>query len=82
MTPLARTAGAALAATSLVLAFAAAAQGQVARAEAQTTGWMPWLFAFFVAVAIAAIFVLVLWLVRAPAAREPGVPPGASRHRA
>lgn len=81
MTPLARTAGAALAATSLVLAFAAAAQGQVARGEAQAVGWMPWVFAVFVAAAIGAIFVLVLWLVRPPDPREPGVPPGASRHR-
>lgn len=81
MTPLARTAGAALAATSLILAFAAAAQAQVARGEPQVGGWMPWVFAIFVAAAIGAIFVFVLWLVRAPSPREPGVPPGASRHR-
>jgi hypothetical protein len=78
MTPLARTAGSMLAFTSLALAFAAAAQGQVAAAPSGG-GAMPWVFAAFVGLAIVAIFVFVLYLVRGPTARSPGSPPPGHR---
>jgi ABC-type transporter Mla subunit MlaD len=38
-------------------------------------------FAVFVGAAIVAIFLFVLWVVRGPARREPGHPPGSARDR-
>ncbi|BDG03948.1 hypothetical protein [Anaeromyxobacter oryzae] len=81
MTPLARTAGLALAVTALVLAFAAAAQTSAYDPTPGTTGILPWVFALFVGVAIVGIFLFVLWIVRGPAPRSPDRPPGAARHR-
>ena len=81
MTPLARTAGSALAFTSLVLAFAAAAQAQ-AYAPPQTNGALAWVFAAFVAVAVVGIFLFVLFLVRGPSVEPPGAhPPDSARRR-
>ncbi|MGC4000216.1 MAG: hypothetical protein QM767_23370 [Anaeromyxobacter sp.] len=73
---LVRTAGSALAATSLVLAFAAGAQAPVYGAgDARMNGALPWIFALFAAAAILGIFLFVLWLVRGPSSRPPGAPP-------
>ncbi len=81
MTPIARTVGSVLAVTSLVVAFAAAAQAQ-AYAPPQTAGGLAWVFALFVGVAVVAVFVLVLFLVRGPTPRQPGEPPpGAAQRR-
>ena len=81
VTPLARTAGLSLAVTALVLAFAAAAQTSAYDPSPGTTGILPWVFAMLVGAAIVAIFLFVLWVVRAPQSRSPDRPPGAARHR-
>jgi hypothetical protein len=78
MTPLARTAGHALALTAVALALAAGAQTQVVGAHAG--GLAPWIFAGLVAAAIAGVFLFVLWVVRPPA-RAPGERPRAVQHR-
>jgi hypothetical protein len=72
MTPLARTAGHALALTALVIAFAAAAQAPVYDPHPPAGGFLPWIFAALVAVAIVAVFLFVLWVVQRPSARPPG----------
>lgn len=71
MNPLARTAGHVLALTALVLAFAAAAQGPVYQPHAAADGILPWVFAVFVAAALVALFVFVLWVVNPPSFRRP-----------
>jgi hypothetical protein len=81
MIPQARSAGGALAFAALVLAFAASAQTAAWDPHPGTTGILPWLFAIFAAVAIAGVFLTVLWLVRRPS-RAPGqAPPGSARQR-
>lgn len=80
MTPIARTAGHALALTSLAIAFAAAAQGGVYDPSPPAGGFLPWLFAGLVGAAIVAVFLFVLWVVQPPHPPPPhqarrGVPP-------
>ncbi|ACG75382.1 hypothetical protein AnaeK_4179 [Anaeromyxobacter sp. K] len=72
MNPIARTAGHVLALTALVLAFAAAAQGPVYQPHAPADGILPWVFAIFVAGALVALFVFVLWMVNPPTFHRPG----------
>lgn len=71
MNPLARTAGHALALTALAVAFAAAAQGQLHEPRGGGGGVLPWVFAAFVAAAIVAVFLFVLWMVQRPALKPP-----------
>lgn len=73
MTPIARTAGHALALTALGIALAAGAQVQVHPSAAQG-GLGPWIFAALVAASIGGVFLFVLWVLpRPPAgARRPG----------
>ncbi len=82
MIPQARSAGGALAACALLLAFAASAQTAAWDPHPGTTGILPWLFAIFAAVAIAGVFLPVLGLIRRPSGRAPGqAPPGSARQR-
>ncbi len=81
MNPLARTAGLSLAATALALAFAAVAQTSAYDPTPGTSGVLPWVFALFVCVAVLGIFLFVLWVIRGPAPRPPGRPPGTTRDR-
>jgi hypothetical protein len=80
MNPLARAAGSAMALTAVALAAAAAAQGPIS-SPPSGGGALAWLFAAFVAAAIAGVFLVVLWLVRGPAVRPPDRPAGAARSR-
>ncbi|ACL67523.1 conserved hypothetical protein [Anaeromyxobacter dehalogenans 2CP-1] len=75
MNPIARTAGHVLALTALVLAFAAAAQGPIYRPHAAADGILPWVFAAFVAAAVVALFLFVLWMVKPPNLRPPSERP-------
>jgi len=76
-----RTAGTALAATSLLLGFAAGAQGQ-AHSPGTGGGTLPWVFALFAAAAVLGVFLFVLFLGGGPPTRPPGAPPpGAARSR-
>ena len=72
MTPIARTAGHALALTALGIALAAGAQVHGPRAAQGGLG--PWIFAALVAASIGGVFLFVLWVLpRPPAgARRPG----------
>jgi hypothetical protein len=81
VTPLARSAGRALAGTALALAFAAAAQTSVYDSTPGTSGVLPWIFALFVGAAMIAIFLFVLWVVRPPSRRASQRPPGSARQR-
>jgi hypothetical protein len=74
VTPLARTAGWALAATALALAFAVAAQTSAYDSTPGSTGALPWVFALFVGAAVVAIFLFVLWVVRPPSTPKAGRP--------
>ncbi len=82
MTPLARTAGHALAITAVALALASAAQAGM---RPHGGGLMPWIFALVIAAAIAGVFLFVLWVVRPPETsageRPPGERPRAVQHR-
>lgn len=87
MTPLARTAGHALALTAVAIALAAGAQGM----RPHGGGLMPWIFALVIAAAIGGVFLFVLWVVRppetsagerSPGERSPGERPrAAQQHR-
>lgn len=83
MIPAARQAGHAMALAALAVAFAAAAQAPIYDpAPRSGGGGLAWLFAAFVLVAVAGVFLVVLWLVKGPAPRQPGMPPpGATRPR-
>lgn len=81
MTPLARTAGHALALTAVALALAAGAQTQGVGLGSRGGGLAPWIFAGLVAAAIAGVFLFVLWVVRPPPARAPGERPRVMQHR-
>lgn len=75
MTPLARTAGHALALTALAIAFAAAVRAPAA-VRSPPGGLLPWLFAGLVAVAVVGVFVYVLWTAQRPAEEPPATPAG------
>jgi hypothetical protein len=82
MTPLARTVGTVLAATSLVLAFAVAAQtAAYSPSGGAPGGLLAWVFALFAGGALIAVFLFVLWIVRDPRARNPDEPPATARRR-
>jgi hypothetical protein len=78
---LARTAGGALAAVALLIAFAASAQTAAYGPQSEGSGALPWLFALFAAAAVLGVFLLVLTLGKRPGVRPPGHVPGASRNR-
>lgn len=67
-----RAVGFALAAASLLLAFAAAGQTAVYGPRTEGGGALAWLFALVAGVAVLGIFLLVLSLVRAPGRGPPG----------
>jgi TRAP-type C4-dicarboxylate transport system permease small subunit len=75
-----RAVGTLLAAGSLAVAFAAAAQTAVYGPRTETGGLLPWVFALLVGGAVLAVFLVVLSLVRPPS-RRPGDVPGSTHHR-
>jgi hypothetical protein len=78
---LARSAGTALAAIALLLAFTVGAQGGVYGPSAEGAGALAWVFALFVGAAVIGLFLLVLFLVRSPAEHRSGAPPTGARQR-
>lgn len=76
-----RTVGTLLAAAALLLAFAAAAQTAAYGPQAEGGGVLAWVFALFVGVAVVAVFLVVLSLVRTPSQRPGSRPPGTARDR-
>jgi hypothetical protein len=77
-----RSAGTALAAAALLLAFTAGAQGAVYGPSAEGGGALAWVFAGFVGAAVIAVFLVVLYLIRPPVPRQPDTPPpGSARDR-
>lgn len=79
---LVRAVGFALAAASLLLAFAAAGQTAVYGPRTESGGALAWLFALLAGVAVLGVFLLVLSLVRAPSSHPPdGRRPGSARER-
>ncbi len=87
MTPLARTAGHALALTALAIALAAGAEVQVHGPRAAQGGLGPWIFAALVAASIGGVFLFVLWVLPRPPAdarrtgERAGGRPEAVQHR-
>ncbi len=75
-----RTVGTLLAVGSLAIAFAAAAQTSAYGPRTESGGLLAWVFALLVGLAVLAVFLVVLNLVRAPT-RRPGDLPGSARRR-
>jgi hypothetical protein len=78
---LVRAVGTVLAAASLVLACAAAAQTAAYGPRTESGGLLAWVFAFFVGAAALAVFLVILTLVRSPSPQPGERLPGGERRR-
>lgn len=76
---LVRTVSSLLAAGALLLACAAAAQTAAYGPRTESGGVLAWVFALFVGVAVLAVFLVVLSLVRTPSRRPGSRLPGTAR---